>query len=275
MDDGSRWRYRGNEKCWDEHLGGDFSFVNCCTVAPGSGNLRHLQKGTQLGYVLKLPAIERRLYLFQMIVIQRWFAISNNATVPPLKQQSLLWRTGYFAARFLSEYAFPFPPAGRRFLEIAGGTGLPSLTALALGFAVTTSDVDADAAKFVSLSVYATFGTDSNEAKRFDTMGLDLLEWDRPTVEKKYDVIFGTNLVFLRDDLELYARVVKNLCRVYLNPGGVLMLVEDVQLMRAPIVLDEFTSHGFKVSFLETTPSVYHTKQRGALIYVSLTLPYD
>ena len=83
-------------------------------------------------------------------------------------------------------------------------------------------------------------------------------------------MIFGTNLVFVVDDPEKYSIIAKNLCRFYLNPGGILLFVHQIEVMRAHVWMDNFTSYGFEVEILETTPRVFNTKRRGPLIFISL-----
>ena len=86
----------------------------------------------------------------------------------------------------------------------------------------------------------------------------------------KFDVIFGTNLVFVFDDPEQYSMIVKNLCRYYLNPGGIVLFVQQIPFLQTSVWMDNFTSYGFDVKILQTTPRVFNSKRRGPLIFISL-----
>lgn len=189
------WPLAGNQNCWFR----DYTYENCCSL---NNNLDRIPDYEQLVWLLLLaerPSIpRRRLHLVQGGVLENWqkfkrYASEGGSAALPAQQfylgEGLLWSSSAFSVDLME---FPFHvDASRRFLELASGTGAPSLVALARGFEVWSTDLFPGSAWQRRASAESSFGAGSAELRRLHTPVLDLLNdssWPSPAL--LFDAVF-------------------------------------------------------------------------------------
>ena len=130
-----------------------------------------------------------------------------------------LWSKIWEAAIVLSEYlsALAVRPE-RRFLEIGCGMGISGIVAAAFGHRVTMTEYNADALDFARANALLNGLSESN-------IEIHELDWHRPRLEGRFDVIIGSEVVYSPRD---YAPLL-NLFTTYLKPGGEIILAEGLR----------------------------------------------
>lgn len=99
-----------------------------------------------------------------------------------------LWPSAISLARFLAQHqGFSSARHSKRCLELGCGSGLPGLTLLELGHAVTFSDYIPEA---VAL---ASWNAQQNGWPEAESMVLD---WNAPASDCTYDVLVGSDLIY-------------------------------------------------------------------------------
>ncbi len=125
-----------------------------------------------------------------------------------------VWDASFLLAYFLGKQPVV---DGRRMLEIGAGTGVVGLYAALCGHNVTISDVDEDALLFARANALMN-GLAGVKILRLD--------WNEPDVQQRYDVIFGSEVVY---DRESYPQLVGFLQKA-LAPGGIIFLAKNAGL---------------------------------------------
>jgi predicted nicotinamide N-methyase len=127
-----------------------------------------------------------------------------------------LWPAARMLAKAIIREPWPVPPWGDKLhaLEIGCGLGLPGVTALAVGLRVTFSDYDATALRF------AADNARLNGFDAFDTLQLD---WRYPPSDKRFPVVFASDLVYEMRNVEPLVELVDRV----LAPGGLCLITDQ------------------------------------------------
>lgn len=131
-----------------------------------------------------------------------------------------LWAKVWEASMVLADHLAAMPVTGdKRFLEIGCGLGLTGIVASAAGHHVTMTESDAHALNFAR----------ANAAKNLPKGGANLqiveLDWNNPQLKGKFDTIFGSEVVYRREDFS----TLTNLIETYLDHGGDVILAESAR----------------------------------------------
>jgi len=128
-----------------------------------------------------------------------------------------LWAKVWEAALVLIDYMARLQPdPQRRILEIGAGLGVVGGVAARLGHKVTITEYDQDALEFIRANCVL------NGCRRAEVAHLD---WSRPRLTSKYDLIIGSEVVYREQDLDC----LKNLFDTYLAAGGKVVLAEQIR----------------------------------------------
>lgn len=185
---------RGNSHCWD----GDYSYDHCCSInynldrgtdyqqivwqmllPPSLGRLQASSDQKEVATAANGEDVRQKIFVVQGAVIanlQLFKGMPMDVGIPffDLNVDGLLWGGSRAALALASvEFGFAVHP-GRRLLEVAAGTGAPSLVALARGFTVVSTDISFDSGWQRQASAVRSFGPSSAEVKRFSNSALDL-----------------------------------------------------------------------------------------------------
>jgi predicted nicotinamide N-methyase len=144
------------------------------------------------------------------------------------------------AAPMLAEYILNGDDGGERAaLDLGCGLGLVAMAAAIKGWDVFASDYDPDALRFCQYNASINGVTIPH---------YQLLDWNRPPMDRTFDRIFGSDVLYQLVDHEPILRCVKQL----LAGGGIALLADPYRG-----VADRFAalagSHGFSVETMETT----------------------
>lgn len=134
---------------------------------------------------------------------------------------SRLWEAALVLARLLAESDVT---AGNRLLELGAGLGAPGLAAAAAGYQVVLSDYEEAILDFQRVSVAA------NGLKGVSCIHFD---WLSPPSLERFDVIAGAEILFREEFVEPLLQICKN----YLQPGGMILLAHDVRRKCLPVFL--------------------------------------
>jgi predicted nicotinamide N-methyase len=126
--------------------------------------------------------------------------------------------------------------ARKRVVELGCGLGLPGLAAGLGGAEVTFTDIKKDALDFARRNCVAN-------GLSVDRTAFELLDWESPSLEDRYDLVVGAEIVydyFMHDSL-------LGLLSGLLAPGGTILLAD-----RKRLVVDRFMGRlhgeGFEIS---------------------------
>jgi tRNA1(Val) A37 N6-methylase TrmN6 len=107
---------------------------------------------------------------------------------------------------------------GKEILEIGAGMGVVGLALGALGHKVTITDYEDDALELLRMNV---------EYNSLDNVSVRKLDWNRPDLTRRYDIICGSELVYKKQ----FIGPIINLFRNYLKPDGTIFMAHDVRRM--------------------------------------------
>jgi predicted nicotinamide N-methyase len=148
------------------------------------------------------------------------------------------WATIWPGARMLAKAVlrepwqthFPQGLEGKQALEIGCGLGLAGLVALRCGFEVCFSDYDLAAIEFASRNAKR------NGFTRFTTKGID---WRNPPLDRKYDVILGSDISYEVRNIDPVLNLIQNL----LEEDGI-ALITDPDRISAPKLREALNQSG-------------------------------
>jgi predicted nicotinamide N-methyase len=135
-----------------------------------------------------------------------------------------IWDATFMLAYFLGR--LPVDP-DRQMLEIGAGLGVVGVYGTLCGHRVTITDIHEDALLF------ARANTLLNGCPQVEVRSLD---WRHPDLDRQYDVILGSEVVYER---ESYPSLVRFL-RQALAPGGMIFLAKNAELS-TPAFFQELT----------------------------------
>jgi predicted nicotinamide N-methyase len=128
-----------------------------------------------------------------------------------------LWAKIWEASLVLADFLAGMPPEpDRRFLEIGAGIGLVSLVAASFGHDITLTEHNPHALEF------ARANADANGCPGLPILDLD---WNRPSLQGRFDGLVGSEVVYRERDFEPLVRLFDAL----LKPGGEIILAEGVR----------------------------------------------
>ncbi len=104
----------------------------------------------------------------------------------------------------------------KEILEIGAGMGITGLFLAAHGWKVTITDYEEDALALLRLNV---------ESNQLRNVFLKKLDWNKPDLTGKYDIICGSELIYNETSIE----PIINLFRKYLKSDGIAFLAHDLQ----------------------------------------------
>lgn len=124
------------------------------------------------------------------------------------------------------------PSPTRACLEIGAGLGVAGIIAACFGHRVTLTEYDTNALEF------ARANAKLNNCERIEIRKLD---WHHPDLEGRFDLIFGSEVVYREEDFT----PLENLFKRYLAPGGVIILAEG--LRRSSMEFFQTMSDSYKI----------------------------
>jgi predicted nicotinamide N-methyase len=98
-----------------------------------------------------------------------------------------LWEAAFVLAHELVR--LDLTPA-TRILEIGAGMGVTGLCLAARGYPVTLTDFDDDALELLLINA---------QRNRLDTAAVEKLDWRNPTLEERFEVICGSEVIYRHD----------------------------------------------------------------------------
>lgn len=126
---------------------------------------------------------------------------------------SKIWEASLLLA---SKMAARTVSGDERLIELGAGLGVAGLVAAAFGHNVTITEYDPHALAFL-------------EANRQENQCLDAcvrrLDWNRLDLDERFDVIFGSELIYKESDFE----AMRTLFQKLLTPGGEILLSGEIR----------------------------------------------
>ena len=150
-----------------------------------------------------------------------------------------LWPGAVMLAEFV---AGGEPGAGREAIEIGCGLGLTAIVATRRGWRVTAADNDENALQFAACNA----GLNGTGIYRFET-----LDWNLPPDGKRFDRVFGADVLYQLEDQPRIAACVDRL----LSPDGV-ALFADPNRGVADRFADAARVAGFHVAVIPTIAAI-------------------
>lgn len=102
-----------------------------------------------------------------------------------------IWESSIILAYYLSNLPVH---SGQRMLEIGAGMGVTGIAAASFGHNVTITDNNEDALAFARVNA---------AANGLEHLSIRSLDWNRPDTEEKWDVIFGSDVVYVESGFDL------------------------------------------------------------------------
>ncbi len=155
----------------------------------------------------------------ELFSVKRWEAIENNpyATEEEYIQNFPLWIKVWEASIVLSEHLAGLNiDKEMNILELGVGMGLTGLVLGAMGYNVTITDFNEDALKLLQKNI---------DHNGLETVQKKKLDWYAPDLERKYDIICGSELVCKENAME----PIVDLLHKYLKPEGFVYLAHDIR----------------------------------------------
>ena len=129
---------------------------------------------------------------------------------------SKIWEASIVLANHLA--AMPADPQ-KHFLEIGCGIGVVGIVAAYCGHRVTMTEYNRDSLNFARANALV------NHAPEFPAPEIVELDWTKPSLEGRFDMIFGSEVIYKEE----YFEPILGLFKRYLKPGGEIILAEGVR----------------------------------------------
>lgn len=113
-------------------------------------------------------------------------------------------------------------------LEIGSGMGIAGLLLGSCGHDVTITDFEPDALELLEMNV---------RHNRLDNVRVQNLDWHQPGLDRKFDMICGSELIYNEASIE----PVTALLDTHLRTGGTVYLTHDVRRKCVPAFLDRMS----------------------------------
>jgi predicted nicotinamide N-methyase len=128
-----------------------------------------------------------------------------------------LWAKIWEASMVLADHlASREPLPGSNLLEIGCGLGVVGIVAASFGHRVTMTEQDPDALNFARANAL------TNLSPSDPTIDIRRLDWNHPRLERIFDLIVGSEIVYSQRDYEPLFRLFKT----FLKQGGEIILAE-------------------------------------------------
>ena len=124
----------------------------------------------------------------------------------------VVWDSSFVLAQVMSKFDF----AGKSFLEIGCGLGLPSHLLNYRGAKITATDYHPEVKKFLDINT---------QLNKSQSIPFFLADWNsKPQNHEKYDVIIGSDLLYERSHVEILTKFIDhfadNTCTVIVVDAG-------------------------------------------------------
>jgi len=129
---------------------------------------------------------------------------------------SKIWEASIVLANHLA--AMPVDPQ-KHLLEIGCGIGLVGTVAARCGHQITMTEYNRDSLNFARANARVNHTTESSEP------GIVELDWTKPVLEGRFDMILGSEVVYKEE----YFEPLLGLFRRYLKPEGEIILAEGLR----------------------------------------------
>ena len=129
---------------------------------------------------------------------------------------SKIWEASIVLANHMA--AMPVDPQ-KHLLEIGCGIGLVGTVAARCGHRITMTEYNRDSLNFARANVRVNHTTESLEP------GIVELDWTKPALEGRFDMILGSEVVYKEE----YFEPLLGLFRRYLKPEGEIILAEGLR----------------------------------------------
>jgi protein N-lysine methyltransferase METTL21A len=162
-----------------------------------------------------------------------------------------LWDASRMLAAFLARK--PVDPA-KRLIEIGAGLGLVSIAAAAAGHDIMLTEYNLDALEFARANAHIN---------GLPQLVVQSLDWNRPDLDRKFDLLVGSEVVYKKQDFEPLIR----LFQYALQPDGEIILASEARRIVA-----DFLHHiepDYHVKFKETVLQAQGRETRVILIKLS------
>jgi 2-polyprenyl-3-methyl-5-hydroxy-6-metoxy-1,4-benzoquinol methylase len=141
-----------------------------------------------------------------------------------------LWDASKILAAFLLHK--PVDPQ-KRMIEIGAGLGLVSIAAATAGHDTTLTEYNLHALEFARANAYTN---------GLSQLAIQRLDWNQPDLDRKYDLLVGSEVVYKKQDFEPLVRLFQSA----LLPQGEIILASEAR--------------GIVADFLHHIEPVYHLK---------------
>ncbi len=154
---------------------------------------------------------DRQLSILKPKSIDRFIDADNTLHNFPLWAK--IWESSLILCNHLAEMPVT---SGQRMLEIGAGLGTAGLVAAAIGHDITISEYNPDALHFIRANA---------QTNGFDELPIHPLDWTQPTMDRRFDLIIGSDVTYNADSIPLLSALFDAL----LAPGGTIVLAEQVR----------------------------------------------
>jgi 2-polyprenyl-3-methyl-5-hydroxy-6-metoxy-1,4-benzoquinol methylase len=165
-----------------------------------------------------------------------------------------LWEASRMLAAFLAHK--PVDPQ-KRLIEIGAGLGLVSIAAAAAGHDITLTEYNLHALQFAQANAYIN---------GLPQLAVQRLDWNRPELDRKFDLLVGSEVVYKKQDFEPLIR----LFQYALLPQGEIILASEARR-----IVSDFLHHiepDYHLKFKETVLQTQGRETRVMLIKLSARL---
>ena len=128
-----------------------------------------------------------------------------------------LWPKIWEASAILALKMAALPPdPNKKILEIGAGLGVAGLCAARMGHKITITEYNPDALNFIWANA---------EVNRIREPDIRKLDWNKPDIQERFDLIIGSEVVFKKEDIPGLLMLFQH----FLKPGGTIILAEGMR----------------------------------------------
>ena len=197
----------------------------------------------------------------ELVINDQSFRILTPASLEPFVDpddvflQFPLWCKLWEASRVLAVFLAHKPvKPGRRLIEIGAGLGLVSIAAAAAGHDITLTEYNPDALEFARANAHLN---------GLPNLAVQHLDWNRPELDGKFDLLVGSEVVYREQDFEPLIR----LFRCLLQPEGEVVLASEARRIVANFL--HRIEPDYHIKFKETVAQAQGREIRVMLIKLS------
>jgi len=190
-------------------------------------------------YELELVPIKIKDTCIELWTVKRWEGLveAEREDAAEYIRHFPLWIKIWEASLVLSEHlSNESLDKSSAVLELGAGMGLTGLALGAMGYQVTVTDYSEDALELLRKNV------EHNKLKNVQVKNLD---WFQPGTEEKYDIIFGSELIYKEGVIDPLIHLLQKI----LKPHGTIFIAHDI-------------SRQNMAAFLKKTERIFHINSR-------------